>query len=151
MDKSTLYGGIAIIAVLIIGAFLFTQFGDGRSEVEKQVLTAPDVTDTVAVQEYEETIAEVAVKTSTLEVGTRCEMTPLVIEISEGVPLTIKNNDSVSHTITFEDQSFFSVSGGRSREINIMEIFGKGEGTYRYRCNDVSSDENVGVMYVTTP
>ncbi len=115
---------------------------------ERALLTPPDRSNQAAVATYEEQVKELAVPSETLTVGEGCVMSPLIIRLPENSVLKIDNKDSKVHTIAFEDQNFFNVSAGKVREINITEVFGKREGIYRYRCNDQSLEENVGVMYI---
>ena len=98
---------------------------------------------------YAERVKNEAKRADVLTIGVKCEMNPLVLKLKEGEMLKLKNTDIVVHTVAFEDQSFFTVSPGRDRSIDLAAVFGKGEGIYRYRCNDVSFDDNVGVLYIT--
>lgn len=99
-------------------------------------------------EEYAAEVERLAVESDTVTVGPECVMDPLIIKMKEGSVLKIDNKDSVEHVLAFEDQNFFGVSSGFVREINITEVFGKGEGIYRYRCGDRSLEEAVGIMYV---
>ncbi len=115
---------------------------------ESALLTPPDRSNQAAVSAYEKQVKALAVQSETLTVGEGCAMSPLIIRLPENSVLKIDNKDSKVHTIAFEDQNFFNVSAGKVRELNITEVFGKGEGIYRYRCNDQSLSKNVGVMYI---
>jgi hypothetical protein len=113
------------------------------------LLTAPDETNKEAFAAYSAQVAELAVESDTITISGACTMDPLIINMKNNSTLKIINTDTTDHTIAFEDQNFFNVSAGQTREINIASIFGKTAGTYRYRCNDISLEANVGIMYVT--
>lgn len=146
---------VAVVAVALIGIILYrspvTPFFDIATEAEISdaekaiVLTPPGAEDTAA---YTETVLRLAQESDTLTIGANCAMEPLVLRLREGAVLNIVNNDTSEHTIAFEDQNFFNVSAGGRRAINITEMFQRGEGVYRYRCNDISLDQNVGVMSI---
>lgn len=135
---------LILIAVVFIGIGGYFVFG-GEFNNSRDVLQTP-TEGTEAV--YKERIKELAKATNILTVGKQCSMDPLVIELTLGEDLTIQNTDTVLHTVAFEDGNFFSVSPGKDRTINIEQTFGKSAGIYRYGCNDISFEENVGVMYV---
>lgn len=113
-----------------------------------QLLTAPD--DNSQSQEtYVQAIESVAVATDTITLTEGCTMSPLIVRLPENSVLNIHNTDTTEHTIAFEDQNFFNVSPGQMRAINLTETFGKKIGIYRYKCNDISLERNVGIMYVS--
>lgn len=114
----------------------------------EELLIPPNTQDSAAVAAYSEAVEEFAVPADTIVVTEKCTMSPLVIKLPENSTLRIENQDSVPHTIAFEDQNFFTVSAGKTREINVLEVFKKPAGVYRYRCNDLSTSANVGVMYI---
>jgi plastocyanin len=111
------------------------------------VLTPPQATPEAAVQ-YQAAVEKLAVESETLEVGTACTMSPLVLKLKEGNTLAVHNGDTVDHTIAFEDQNFFSVSAQQTRSIDLKTVLSRIAGTYRYRCSDIASSTNVGVVYV---
>ena len=115
----------------------------------RSLLQAPDVSDPSAVLQYETQVADASIETDTVIVDANCAMTPLILKMREGSILKIDNRDTADHTISFEDQNFFNVSADQVREINITDTFGKGSGMYRYKCSDISFDQNVGILYVT--
>lgn len=126
----------------------FSLFGTNSEEVKPEsLLVAPDATNPQAVEEYEEYVEEFAVETQTIAITENCTMDPLIIKMKASDMLKIENRDLVKHVISFEDQNFFSMAAGQVREFNVAEKFAKGPGIYRYRCNDVSREDNVGVMY----
>ncbi len=112
------------------------------------LLISPDVSNPEAVEKYVALVEVYAVESDSITIHEKCAMEPLIIKMKENSTLKIENEDAVEHTIAFEDQNFFNVSSAQVREVNISEVFGKGEGVYRYRCNDLSLQDNVGVMYV---
>jgi len=100
--------------------------------------------------DYDNLLNKVAVSTTELKIGKNCDMDPLVMKFKNGDKLSIINNDNIDHIVAFENQNFFSVSSGDTREIDINEVFGLKDGIFRYRCSDVSSEANVGIFYITT-
>lgn len=145
-----------LIVVAILVSALFIWYFAGRwerggsigliSAEREMILNKPEEGEK---ESYLRTVERAAVRADVLELGAGCSMNPLVLELSANETLTIQNNDSVTHTVSFEDNSFFSVSAGRSRTLDLMKTFGKGEGVYRYKCNDLSLGDNVGVLYIT--
>lgn len=151
------------LIVLGVGILVATSFFTNRTTTE-EVVPAPD--SSVVLREsqrkllstplklgmtdevYAAEVARLAVEADTISIGAECSMDPLIIKMKEGSILKIDNKDSAEHMLAFEDQNFFAVSAGFVREINITEVFGKGEGIYRYRCGDRSLEETVGIMYV---
>lgn len=99
--------------------------------------------------DYEAQVAMHATVSDTITISDGCAMDPLIIELKANSTLKIENKDTTEHTIAFEDQNFFNVSPGQTRELNVSETFNKGAGIYRYRCNDLSLEKSVGVMYLT--
>lgn len=143
----------AAVIVLCLLAVLYYKFywkGDklfGPDEQEKiTLLTQPSVE---AEGEYKNLIEKYAQETQALTIGQNCQMDPLVIKFKGDSTLVIANNDSKEHVISFENQNFFGVSAGDKRKINIKQTFGLTEGVWRYRCGDLSSEQNVGVMYLS--
>jgi len=113
---------------------------------DAQTLLIPPTTDAAV---YEQKVQQYAVQSDTITVSEHCVMNPLVVKLPQNSVLKIDNRDTTTHTVAFEDQNFFNVEAGQTRELNITETFGKGAGIYRYKCNDISLEDNVGVMYVT--
>lgn len=153
-----------IVGIVLVGiAFLFLIFSKGEPVPEgptseeiakaktlaeqKRLLATPEAL-SMTPDTYASEVARLSVETDTIFMGTECSIDPLIIKMKEGSILKIDNKDSVEHVLAFEDQNFFAVAGGQVREINITEVFGKGEGIYRYRCGDISQEVTVGIMYV---
>lgn len=142
---------VALLALVLLG---FAFFVPPRvvpmpvDPVDRQAVLTPPGDTPNAQQEYSAMIDSVAKESSTLTLGTSCVMDPLVLKFHAGATLTIVNNDTVEHTVAFEDQNFFNVSPSGSRTLNISQTFTKGPGIYRYRCNDLSLSENVGVLSI---
>jgi hypothetical protein len=114
----------------------------------RTLLVPPDTSSPEALALYEAHVADNAVVSDTISLDAGCAMSPLIVRLPENSILKIDNRDAVEHTLAFEDQNFFNVSAGQIREINITEVFGKGSGIYRYRCNNISLESAVGIMYV---
>lgn len=118
-----------------------------RRVAQQRLLVSPEQLG-LTPEAYAEEVARLAAESDTITVGAECSMDPLIIKMKEASVLKIDNKDSVEHVLAFEDQNFFAVSSGRTREINITQVFKKGEGIYRYRCGDRSPEIAVGIMYV---
>lgn len=116
-------------------------------DVYKKLLTPPQELG-ITEEEYLAQVASLSEVTNTITMGEGCLMNPLIVQIKEDSVLKVKNEASIDHVIAFEDQNFFAVSAGDTREINATQVFGKGEGIYRYRCGDQSQEVNVGIMYI---
>jgi plastocyanin len=141
---------LGIVLWLHVSVFENPQGSDAQLPLDPHtLLTAPDETNKEAFAAYFAQVAELAVESDTITISGACAMDPLIINMKDNSTLKITNTDAKDHTIAFEDQNFFNVSAGQTREINIAATFGKTAGTYRYRCNDISLEANVGIMYVT--
>jgi plastocyanin len=112
----------------------------------REIVLTPPTSETE--KEYRAAVAQAAVESNKLVIGLNCAMSPLVLKLRRGATLTVINDDSINHTIAFENQNFFSVSAWKSRDIAITEIFPLDVGIYRYRCSDQATTTNVGVMYI---
>ena len=114
INKKILIGVVSII-VLVLGYVLFNNQSSNRD-----VLTAPAADATSEEQaEYVVSVKRLAEAAAVLEIGEGCTMTPLVLKLAEGETLTIQNNDSVKHTISFGSGGFFNVKAGDTREVEI--------------------------------
>lgn len=166
-NKRVFYVGVGIALVLIgaltVGFALFKQSASSpveisaadleqqrieRMKAEQRRLFDTPATLGLTAEEYATKVEQLAVESDMIVISTECAMDPLIIKMKEGSILKIDNKDSTEHMLAFEDQNFFAVSSGFVREINITEVFGKGEGIYRYRCGNRSLEEAVGIMYV---
>lgn len=114
---------------------------------QQRLLVSPEQLN-LTPEAYAAEVTKLAVESDTITMSADCNMDPLIIKMKEDSVLKIDNRDSVEHVLAFEDQNFFAVSSGRTRDINITEVFQKGEGIYRYRCGDRSQEIAVGIMYV---
>lgn len=103
----------------------------------------------VEKENYDAIVARLAVSTSTLTIGRGCAMDPLVLRFQENATTTILNNDAVPHTIEFEDGGIFILAPNYAKQLVITSVFGKSKGIHRYRCDDISDSQNVGVLYIT--
>jgi hypothetical protein len=126
----------------------FSDYVAPSKEVQAKALNTPLATDGRAKMEYEKLIREIAFESQVLEIGSNCEMKPLVIKFRENDVLKITNSDSVQHTIAFENKNFFAIRSQATIEINLKNKFNLEKGILHYRCTDISSSESVGVMYM---
>jgi plastocyanin len=141
---------IFFCAVFALTLLTYITLGDKfltTGEDQHTVLIPPAPTPEGALQ-YQAVVEKLAVESGTLEVGPACAMSPLVLKLREGNTLAVHNGDTVDHTIAFEDQNFFAVSAQQTRTIDLKTVLSRVAGTYRYRCSDIASSTNVGVVYV---
>lgn len=116
-------------------------------QAQQKLLIAPEKAG-MTKEDYAAEVAALAIEVDTITVMAGCTMDPMIIKMKEGSVLKLNNQDVSEHTLAFEDQNFFGIAPGLTREINITQVFGKNEGIYRYRCGDLSQDQNVGIMYI---
>ncbi len=144
---------LGVIAVLIAVYVVATYWQPGvpgiSSEDRRIVLVPPPKNTSEDRAAYRAVVERVAKEADTLLIGEQCVMEPLVLRLTEGALLAIKNTDATEHMIAFEDGTSFVLAPGYRKELNITDIFGKSAGIYRYSCDDLSKDENVGVLFVT--
>lgn len=160
--KKTFMVAVVVVVLLIIVVLGYLKYVKqassvtGSDEEEKEtelrqaqqkLLIAPGESG-INPGEYADEVAHLAVESNTITVTADCSMDPLIIKMREGSVLKLNNQDVSEHVFVFEDENFFAVPAGQVREINITQVFGKGEGIYRYRCGDHSRAENVGIMYL---
>ena len=121
------------------------------AEIDPKTLLVPPVNNDVdSINAYTMSVEKASVATSTLRLGTNCEMNPLILRMTASSTLTVVNEDTVEHTIAFEGRDAFWVPKMGETTVNLAIDFKRGSGTYRYRCNDVDLDKNVGILYVVT-
>ena len=128
------------------------------SAKERDLVQTPPVStetqtesDYAAVIERAANLRSLAQETETLGIGAGCHMTPPVSKVKNTATLSITNNDTVSHTLVFDNKDPFTVSPGNTKALNAKGFFGDGEGLWYYRCSDISETNNVGVLYVAVP
>jgi hypothetical protein len=120
-------------------------------QVPPVITEAKTEDDYAAVIEQAANLRSLAQETETLAIGAGCYMTPPVGKVKNTASLSITNNDTVAHTLVFDNRDPFTLSPGGTRLINPKGFFGDGEGLWYYRCSDISETNNVGVLYVTAP
>jgi len=67
-----------------------------------------------------------------------CLGSPLVMVVSVGSDLKVKNSDSVSHRLIFDQDTSFDIPAGKTE--TIKDVFSQGVGLYGYGC-----DQHAGV------
>lgn len=141
-NKVWLAVGVLVLVAAVLFAVLLL------SSLKQKILDGPPQNASpTEVVKYNTLVKDKAISTNELTIGINCKMNPLVLEITTTDVLTIRNDDSIQHVISFEDQNFFTVSANDSRELTLERI-GKKPGIYRYRCGDMNEEENVGVLYI---
>ncbi len=119
-----------------------------RDMDSKNFLVAPDPGDPIKIKEYEESVIEHAIATTTLTIGKDCVMSPLILRAKNDAVLTISNVDDTAHTIAFEDLNLFTIAKQNTINVSVQSL-NNPIGIHRYRCNDKSFTTNVGILYVT--
>lgn len=152
VNKKYLAFSILAIAVVVFVAYLLppqaTNTTDKTAEIEAAktiVLVAPPADSTA----YDAAVARLAKESDTLTIGVNCTMEPLVIKLTEDTSITLENIDTIPHTVAFEDGGIFVLAPNYKKAINLSTAFAKTGGVHRYRCDDLSSTANVGVLSIT--
>lgn len=102
---------------------------------EKFILNPPSVEASRSTkQKHAQTVAKLAKQGSSLEIK-ECQPTPLVLEVKENTEFIIKNLDSVSKSITFDEDHQYKIPG--SGATTIKADFKYGTGDYGYICSEV--------------
>ena len=137
---------VGIICAVIYGVYKYRapSLQTNDSEV---LLLKPEVTN-LTEEQYKEKAIAAAEESYAITMSANCAVDPLVIKVKTGAVLRLTNNDSVEHVMAFEDENFFAVSPGQTREIDTTTLQ-KNEGVYRYRCGEQTEGKNVGVLYIS--
>ncbi|MDO8520911.1 MAG: hypothetical protein Q7S52_02250 [bacterium] len=150
-QKQLIIGGVAVAALALL-TYLFV--GNYRLNIAKEqkqeqqaVLVAPGNTPDEA-KSYWALVEKLAKESSTLTIGANCVMDPLVLKLGEGASVTLENIDTIPHKVAFEDGDTFILAPEYKKQIKLADAFSKTAGAHRYRCDDISTDKNVGVLYV---
>ena len=114
-------------------------------EREKLVLEAPgqDASQEEKERHFQiaQSIAEVA---QYLDITNCKKGNPVVFQVKEGQEFTVKNDDSVSHTVSLGEKQNFPVPEKSTK--TILPEFDKGPGVYGYGCD--GSAKEVGMILV---
>ena len=103
---------------------------------QREVLTAPGASASPAEQKvHDELIIKNARTAEYLSIGPGCKPDPLVIQITVGASLRIKNTDSEPHTLVFDAKHVLSIATSSSEELKTD--FLKVGGAYGYGCDGV--------------
>jgi|GEM_PF-3562807 len=119
---------------------------DRRAMTTQQSILTPPVQGTPQSEQeaYFNLIQNNAKSTESLSLSKNCTPTPLVSKLKLNKVFTIKNTDSVDHTIIFNTEHMFTIAAGGSKQINAN--FGHNDGIYGYGCD--SSSGAVGMVLV---
>ena len=152
LTQKNLAVGILVLSLIagIVGAvLLFQNFQTQKTREAQRKLLVPPEKAGLTKEMYEQQVSQLSEKGTVITMGPECDMSPLILRLTTGDSLQVHNTDGVEHVIAFEDENFFAVSAGDTRNINITTVFGKKEGIYRYRCGESTHNENVGILYIT--
>jgi len=153
--------GVFIIAVLVIAYLIFFQGKTGVTPTEESPIAPasfegltlderaalnppqPDATDEEK-QQYSQLVQRLAQEPAYLEIGEQCRLTPLVLRVKQDEVFTVRNNDTVEHTIAFFIDRYIVPPGGTQ---DIVADLGNELGIYGYGCD--ASLNIVGLILVT--
>jgi hypothetical protein len=150
---------VLVIAAIVLGYFLYqrmdlsgpsvktTEEVTGKTRDERLVLRYPakDVTEE-EWNNYLVLVAKLAVEADKISIGANCSVSPVVVKtpLVMGKKVTLENNDSVAHTISFNTPPNFEVPANGKIE---MPVDFKGTpGIYGYGCDN--SPDAVGLIQV---
>ena len=154
MNRSTKRAlwGLALCA-LVLALVVISQKTSLFSLVTRQVATSDakvlsppgaDASDKER-QAYFDLVTSQATAADMLVLGANCTPVPLVISLPLKKTFTIKNTDTVAHTMRLDKDHTYTIEAGKSKEI--AADFGHEAGLYGYGCD--SSTKAVGMMVVT--
>jgi len=151
LDKKVAVAGLLAVAALTYFAFLgWSPSEEEVSAEDRRAVLSPPSSDTPdGRKDYRSVVERVAKASDTLTIGEHCSMDPLVLRFTEGATLTVTNTDTLPHTIAFADGKVFVLAPGYKKQLDITGVFGKSAGIHRYRCDDISKEESVGVLLIT--
>lgn len=161
ISKSSLLLAVLILGAAVMGYLLYQKMGlkinqppvvglgkgtEPTSE-ERAVLNYPGAD----VSEAEWTnflvlVAKLAVETNTITIGADCSVSPVVTKtpLVAGKKFTLRNTDSVPHTISFNNPPNYTVPAGGTAQLPVD--FGGIPGIYGYGCDN--SPTPVGLIQV---
>ncbi len=151
MQFNATYKGLAVAigCLILLAVFFFMRPSGpqaGVSDAERKRALTPPVPEQAA--DYESFVRNLAEESATLAIGPNCAMEPLVLKMKEGAVLTITNTDTVPHRVEFENGGVFYIAPQFPLSLDMTTTFGKNAGVHRYRCDDISTTENVGAVYI---
>ncbi len=113
-----------------VGSFDFKPISDD----EKGALKGPfaEKSDDSNELSYVEYAQKTATSSNSLAVGAGCVVSPVVLKVTKGMEIELKNFDSVPHTITVNADATFTVPAAGNLKINTD--FGEPGGIYGYLC-----------------
>ena len=113
---------------------------------QKKLLAPPSASAPLAEQQaYADMVTKAAQVTTTLSLGASCLPSPMVMSIRMGSTVTVKNTDSVDHTISFDSSHALNIPANSSKQL--ATDFLKEEGIHGYGCDSIIG--GVGLTVVT--
>ncbi len=142
---------LAILFLTFLAALYFLNPPEDRTsspnaEADRTAVLAAPGPDAAA--DYQSLVERIAEPSPTLAIGPNCAMTPLVLKLQKDASIKITNTDTIPHTVAFEDGGLFYLAPDYEKEIALASALSKTAGIHRYRCDDISKTENVGVVYI---
>lgn len=116
------------------------------TEDEKFILNPPPAdASRSALNKHAQTVAKLAKKGNTLELN-NCQPNPLVLQVTQGDILTIKNNNDNQHKLMFDEEHVYQLPNNNS--LTLKAQFKYGTGDYGYVCEGREGIRIVGFLHV---
>lgn len=112
---------------------------DGKITFEEiAALTPPGTSATEAqIEAYMALLARIDIETQEFAIGNECSITPTVVKALADKEIAVTNEDTVSHTLTFNGNDRVDFAAGETSVLP-SEIFMNGPGVYGYQCDEGS-------------
>jgi plastocyanin len=116
----------------------------GNMSTDEQDLLHPpsESSSTDLKQKHMALVIKLAKPGSSIELSD-CKPTPLVLQIKQGTNLEVKNNDTVKHTLVFDNQHSLNIEPNSKATINVNFQYGTGD--YGYVCQGLGL---VGFLHI---
>lgn len=160
-NRAIIVGNIVLLCIaLLLGYLIYQQqisSTTGTQEIipqdfgtytqESDVLNWPRQSASAEEQQrHADLIGQLAVEAEYVDIAD-CVGQPTVFHVQIGQTFTIRNQDTVEHSLTIENDSFSVPAGGMRDVIADSEVFKFGPGNYGYVCD--SKQGVAGVFFVT--
>lgn len=113
----------------------------GRSDYEslttdqKAVLAPPTGGSPEEIQKHLDLVSRLAVEAEFLDVA-KCQAMPIVTRVKQGSEISIRNQDTVPHTVVFDEDHMYLIEPNQTKPI--VADFGRGIGVYGFGCDKLA-------------